>query len=266
MGSIIRPTSAQMTRRIVVLVCALFAVLTPQVQLLLGWGQSPAEFAADSDATMKVAGFAFSIWAVIYIGLLIYAVRQALPGTGESDLLNRLGWPSAIAFAGIGLWVIAAAFDWEDATIVLIFASLAVLLAPLLINAHLIRALPRADFERITVVWPLTLLAGWLSIAAPINLITVATGNGALPASANPGMWAIAAIGAVTLAALVVTWILRMPAYALPIAWGLLGVFVAEMERHVVLGGIALAASAVILVGSIALTFRLRPKVEKLIP
>jgi hypothetical protein len=264
MSSIIRPTSSQMTRRLVVLAAAVFAVVVGYSQTLFGWGQSPAEFSADSDANLRVAGYAFSIWAVIYLGLLAYAIRQALPATGESELIGRLGWPSALALLGIGWWVVAAAFDWEVATIVLIFGSLLVVLLPLLARAPTIRSLSRRDRDLWLVVWPLTLLAGWLTVASPVNLITVATGNGWLPETPDPSVWSMAAIGLVALAALGVTALLRLLGYALPIAWGLLGVFVAEQARGANgLAYVALAAAVAVLVGSVILTFRLRPSVER---
>lgn len=263
MSSIVRPTSAQMTRRLIVLACAVFAVIIAQVQMLMGWGQTAAEFAADSDATLKAAGYAFAVWGVIYLGLLIYAVRQALPSTGESELLNRLGWPSALALLGIGWWIVAAAFDWEMATLVLIFGSLLVLLIPLLAHARTIRALPRRDMERWTVVWPLALLAGWLGIAAPLNLLTVLTGNGDLPTILSPTVWALLAVVVVMVKALAVTRVLRTPAFALPVAWGLLGVFVAELERNPALAGVAVAASGATLVGAFILSFRLKSPIEK---
>ena len=263
MPSIIRPTPVQMTRRIIVLATAVFAVVIGQAQILMGWGQSPAEFAADSDETLRVAGYAFSIWGVIYLGLLIYAVRQALPQTGESPLIGRFGWPSAAAFLGIGWWIVAAAFDWEAATEVLIFASLAVLLVPLMINADTIRALGRTERDRWTVVWPLALLAGWLTVAAPVNLLTILTGDKALPTMLSPIAWAMLAIVVVALVALVVTLRIRTLAYGLPIAWGLLGVFVAEQERNGTLAYFALAAAVAVLIGAVILTFRLRPGVER---
>ncbi|MDO9589277.1 MAG: hypothetical protein Q8R45_03900 [Brevundimonas sp.] len=261
--SILRPTSAQMTRRLIVLAAAVFAVVIGQTQVLLGWGQSPAEFSADGDGTLRVAGYAFAIWGLIYLWLLVYAVRQVLPLTGESLLIHRLGWPSAAALLGIGWWVVAAAFDWEAATVVLIFASLAALLVPLLGNAGAIRALGRFDRDRLMTVWPLTLLAGWLTVAAPLNLITVATGNDALPAVLPPTVWAILAIAVVTAVALGVTRRLRTIAYGLPIAWGLLGAFTAEQERNPTLAYVALAAAVAVLVGGIVLTFRLRPGIER---
>ncbi len=261
--SIARPTAPQMTRRLIVLAATVFAVVIGQTQVLLGWGQSPAEFSADGDSTLRVAGYAFAIWGLIYLWLLVYAVRQVLPQTGESLLIHRLGRPSVAALLGIGWWVIAAAFDWEAATVILIFASLAAVLVPLLANAGAIRALGRFDRDRLMTVWPLALLAGWLTVAAPLNLITVATGNGLLPEVLSPTVWAILAIVIVTAVALGVTQRLRTVAYGLPIAWGLLGAFVAEQERNPMLAYVALAAAVAVLVGAIMLTFRLRPGVER---
>ena len=264
--SIVRPNSAQMTRRLIVLAATVFAIVIGQTQVLLGWGQSPAEFSADSDATLRVAGYAFAIWGVIYLGLLIYAVRQALPQTGESLLIHRLGWPSAAALLGIGVWVVAAAYDWEAATVVLIFGSLLVLLIPLLANAGTIRALPRGDRDRWMTVWPLSLLAGWLTVAAPLNLITVATGDGLLPDVLSPTAWAILAVVLIVAVALGVTQRLRTVAYGLPIAWGLLGAFVAEQTRNPTLSYAALAAAVAVLVGATLLTFTSRPGIERPAP
>ena len=264
MSSIVRPTSAQMTRRLLVLAAVVFAIAIAYAQMAFGWGQTPSEFSADSDATLRVASYAFSIWGLIYLGLLVYAVRQALPRTGESRLIHRLGWPSLLAFLGIGWWIVASAFDWEWATVALIFGSLLVLLVPMLMEAGTIRALDRADRDRWTVVWPLGLLAGWLTVASPVNLLTVLTGNGDLPEALSPDIWALIAVGVVAVVAVLVTFRIRTLAYPLPIAWGLLGAFVAEQERgrELVAYG-ALVAAVAVLVGAVILTFRLSRGVER---
>ena len=261
--SIVRPTASQQTRRWIVLGTAIFAIAISQLQMGLGWGQSAAAFAADSDATLKVIGWAFAIWGVIYLGLAIYAIRQVLPQTGESDLIHAFGWPSVLAFAGIGLWIVAAAFDWEVATIVLIFGALIVLLIPLLTNARRIRALSMGDRDRWFTVWPLSLLAGWLTIAAPVNLITVATGNGDLPAALSPTLWAIIAVAAVSLVAVLVTWRIRTIAYGLPVSWGLAGVFVAEQSRNSVLAFTAVIAAVAVLVIDVVIVLAQRRRIER---
>ena len=261
--SIVRPTAAPKTRRWSVLGAAVFAVVVAQAQMGLGWGQSAAAFAADSDATLKVAGWAFAIWGLIYLGLLIYAVRQALPQTGESDLIHAFGWPSVLAFAGIGLWIVAAAFDWEVATIVLIFGSLSVLVIPLLAHARQIRNLRLADRDRWMTVWPLSLLAGWLSIAAPVNLITVATGNGDLPSALSPTLWAMLAVAVVALGAVAMTWRIRTIAFGLPVSWGLAGVFAAEQARNEALAFTALIAAVAVLIADVVIVLAQRRRVER---
>lgn len=247
-----------MTRRLTILAAAVFAVVIGQAQILMGWGQTPAEFAADSDATLRVAGYAFAIWGAIYLGLLVYAVRQVLPGTRRSPLLDRLGWPSALALIGIGVWIVAAAYDREWATIVLIFGSLLVLLVPLLAEARTIRALPLGDHDRWMTVWPLALLAGWLSIAAPVNLITVATGNGWLPDALSPTTLAIIAIVGVATVAVFVTARLRVLAFSIPVAWGLGGAFVAEQTRNPLLAQVAVGAAVAVMAAALILVLRAR--------
>lgn len=263
MSSIVRPTPAQQTRRLIVLGLAIFAIAISYLQMALGWGLSPAQFSADGDTTLKVIGWAFAIWGQIYLGLALYAVRQALPQTGESDLIHAFGWPSALAFAGIGAWILAAAFDWEVATIVLIFGALTVLLIPMLTNARHIRALSPFDRDRLMTVWPLSLLAGWLTVAAPVNLITVATGNGDLPASLSPTVWAVLAVVVVGLVALAVTWRIRTLAYPLPICWGLIGVFSAEQTRNGTLAFAALIVSGLVLVGAVLLVLVQSRRIER---
>ena len=88
--------------------------------------QAPAGDAVLTPAlmnTLRVAGYAFSIWSLIYAGILAYAVRQVLPQTGESEMINRMGWPSAVAFFGIGLWIIVAALNLKAASVAIIAAS-----------------------------------------------------------------------------------------------------------------------------------------------
>ena len=263
MSAIERPTPRQQTRRLVVLAAAVFAVVVPIVQNLGGFGLTQAEFAADGNQTLQVAGYAFSIWGLLYLGLLIYAGRQALPQTGESVLINRMGWPSAVAMFGIGMWIIAAALDLKAANVVIIFASLLALLVPLLVNARTIRTTGVMERDRWFLIWPLAALAGWLTIAAPLNLITTTTAFDALPAFASPTAWAIAAIVVTVLVAIEVTLYLRTLAFSLPIAWGLVGAFVAEQERNPMLGFTALGAAFLLVVAAVILVFGLKRGIER---
>ena len=259
MSSTVRPTPAQRTRRLIVLAAAAFAVIVPAVQIFADLGLSQAEFAAQGDSTLRVEGYAFSIWSLIYAGLIAYAVRQALPQTGESLLLRRMGWPSAAAFFAIGVWIFVAALNLQIVSVVVIFAALVSLLTPLLACSGVVRALSPTDRDRMLLVWPLAALAGWLTVAAPLNLINTATALGALPDVLPPAGWAIVAVAVVTAVGLATTAALRTLAYPLPIAWGLLGAFAAEQADQPVVAFTALGGAVVLLVGGVLLSFRLKP-------
>ena len=63
---------------------ALFAIIVPLIQNLAGLGLNQAEFAADGASTLRVAGYAFSIWGLIFLLDVAYAVWQTT-GTRRAD-------------------------------------------------------------------------------------------------------------------------------------------------------------------------------------
>lgn len=233
------------------------------VQNMASLGLTQSEFAADGNTTLRVAGYAFSIWSLIYLGLIAYAIRQVLPQTRESRLISTMGWPSAAALFGIGLWIVVAAMNLKVVSVIVIFASLAALLVPMLAQARTIRGLSAGDRDRWLVAWPLAALAGWLSIAAPLNLITTATALEALPSVFSPTIWAMLAVLLVTATGVAVTWSLRLLAYPLPIAWGLIGAFSAEQSRNPTLAFTALGAAVALILTGVVLTFRLKRSIER---
>ena len=100
------------------------------------------------------------------------------------------------------------------------------------------------------VLWPLGLLAGWLTIASALNLLTVLTAKGLISPPMALG-WANGGIVVVAATALYVTSRTRLPAYPIPIAWGLAAVFVAERQAQPAIGWLALAAAVAVGAASI---------------
>ena len=235
-------------RTVAVVLAVAAAIAIPVVQMTQGLGLSQREFAADGDTTLRAAAYAFSIWGVIYAGLIVYAVYQALPQTQETPLLHLFGWPSAVAALGCGLWIAAAAANAKWATGAIILISAGALLRPLLRRSSYL-ALAEGG-ERLFVLWPLGLLAGWLTIAAALNLLTVLTANGWISPLTALG-WANGGIVVVAATGLYVTARTRLPAYPIPIAWGLAAVFVAERQAQPAVGWLALIAAAVVAAAAI---------------
>lgn len=230
-------------RTLAIVAAAAFAIAVPVIQFAVGVTPTgETELVRDGDTTLEAAGYAFSIWSLIYAGLIAYAVYQALPATRETPGLRALGWPSVVAMTGCGLWLIAAMYDIKLATILIIIGSAAALCIPLLQRYPVQR---RIEFWLVAA--PLSMLAGWLTIASAINTLTVLTSwgvidSGSAPAWAAGGVVAVVLVGA-GIAAASKNWI-----YPLPIAWGLAAVWVAEQADRPTVALLAAAGAALLAV------------------
>jgi hypothetical protein len=229
-------------RTLAILAAAAFAIAVPVTQFALGVTPTgETKLVRDGDTTLEAAGYAFSIWSVIYAGLIAYAVYQALPSTRETPGLRALGWPSVAAMVGCGLWLIAAVYDIKLATMLIIIGSAAVLCLPL---SRRYPVQHRIEFWLVAA--PLSMLAGWLTVASAINTLTVLTGWGVIDAGSAPA-WAAGGVIAVVLVGAVIAVMSKNWIYPLPMAWGLAAVWVAEQTDRPNVAILAAAGAAALL-------------------
>ncbi|MGE3177579.1 MAG: hypothetical protein AB7O32_08920 [Vicinamibacterales bacterium] len=227
-------------QRILVLVTAVVAVGAAGLQATGVLGLTPAEFAAQGAGTVRAASYAFGIWSVIYAALLVYAVYQLVPGWSRDSTLERFGWPSAAAMLAVGLWLVAAGANWRWATVALIVVAALAVSAPL---ASSLEGIGRRD--RLLIVTPLALLAGWLTIASGLNAITVLTAEG-LVSTGTATWWALGGLAASVAVTLIVFVRGHALAYPVPVIWGLIAVFVAERGDRPQAAWFALAMAVMI--------------------
>lgn len=239
-------------RTIAVLLAAIVAIAAPSLIYATDFGLSAAEFAMDGDETLRAEGYAFSIWGLIYAALAAYAIYQSLPATANGRWLDRLAWPSVLAMTGCGLWLYASALDAKFATVVIIATSAAALIWGFWSGGDVGKASWR---QAAFILWPLGLLAGWLTIATAINVLTVLTAYGAITPESAP-VWAGAGVLLVTLTGLVITNRTRLLAYPLPIAWGLAAVYVAERGDKPAIAMAAAAGATLLLAFALFRTLR----------
>ncbi|MCC6000573.1 MAG: hypothetical protein JJU19_06870 [Pararhodobacter sp.] len=186
---------------------------------------------AEARPPVQPAGFAFAIWGVIYLWLVIYGGYGLLMRAEAADW-DRTRWPAigAMALGGGWLWVAVAN---PLAATVMIWAMLGLALLALA------RA-PGRDF------WyagaPLGLFAGWLTAASFVSLGLVLAGYGIIAS----GRWAamLMIILAAGFAALILTRLRPGGGYAAAAGWGLFGIAVANFTRHPDVALLALAAVA----------------------
>ncbi len=185
------------------------------------------------------AGWAFGIWSVIFVGILAFAVWQALPAQ-RGARYDALGAPFVVANLLNGLWQIpwlTGRFGLAAVVIVGILASLTWLYARL--DAMALRGV-----ERWVLGVPAALWLAWLMVAAPLNLtIWLREGLGWDPAGT---FWPVAVV---LLVAAVGSWLLARTgdvAAALVFLWAYAAIGAAHPDRATFLLALGLGALAVV--------------------
>jgi hypothetical protein len=208
---------------------------------------------SDANGTYVVpAGYAFSIWGVIFALCLAYAAYQALPAKRESPLLRRVGWFSAGAFALNGLWSLvfpAQLFVVSQVVIVGVFlcAGSALLLASRAGGER------RPSFvDRWLVVLPFGLLFGWITAATLVGFATTLAAVGILSGGFGE---ALLGVGLLLSGGLIAAGVIRavrvgpwqgVLAYSVAVLWALVAVVVNQYDASLLTTISALAAAAIV--------------------
>lgn len=191
----------------------------PQVT---GWGRSAKEFSDLNDSLLVPYGIAFSIWLPIFLGCMGYAVLQAMKTNRSRDIFRKTGWWTAGGFTSVCLWALIS--GWAPAGLTLWGTALIFIPTVLcLVKAMLILTRNKTSLDKTERLWvwvPISLIAGWTSIAIFLNWTPIA-----MNAADTSVPIVVPNLIMLTLALIWAVFIIRRSAanlvYAFPIAWGL---------------------------------------------
>jgi hypothetical protein len=114
------------------------------------------------------AGYVFAIWGLIYLGLIAFAIFQALPSQRENPRLRSTGWWISLG----GLANIAWIFLWHYEKFVLTLVAMLMLLGTLIIT-YLRLGIGRikvSPAERYTTHLTFSIYLGWITVATVANV------------------------------------------------------------------------------------------------
>jgi hypothetical protein len=201
------------------------------------------------------AGNAFSIWSVIYLGLIAYAVWQALPRQRANNRQRSLGWLVALTAVLNGSWLVVAQF----ATLPLTIAAIVVLLAALGVTFQRAVATRTPDDGMVDAVLldgVTGLHLGWVTVATVANIAAGLTQAGPATWAENANLWGVVALVVVGAIGLAIAWASRWRvAPTLAIGWGLLWLGLARLDgepRSGIIGVTALVVAGVVVLVPLA--------------
>lgn len=210
-------------------------------------GQTTGEISARFEVCFTPAGYVFSIWGLIYLALLGFAVYQLLPAQRNRALIDRISGPLRTSCMANMAWILLWHYEYFAATL----AVMVVLLVSLLrIWLTLQSAGAAGDSgERWLLRIPFSIYSSWVVIAALANLTVVLEAENLRPFAIGAPEWAVLMIVAGGLAALTVGWIRGDLAWLAVVVWAFTGIAVRQDWSGAVALTAAGFAGAVLLQG-----------------
>ena len=195
------------------------------------------------------AGYVFSIWGLIYIGLLAFAVYQALPAKREDATLRRIGYLPALSGVANVAWLFFWHYNLFGWTLIAMLALLASLLA-IYLRAGIGRTQVASGAERWCVRIPFSVYLGWITVATIANVTDVLSLTPWSGWGLAPEMWAVVLLAVAVLIALAMAVTRRDAAYILVLTWAFAGIGVKQAGTPLVAnsGWVAAAATALLAV------------------
>ena len=197
-------------------------------------GQTMAEISAKYPSLFTPAGFTFSIWGVIYLGLLVFVVWQALPAQRGNQKVAGISTFFKVNCLMNALWIIVWHYDLLALSFIVMLAILATLI---LIYRSLISLIDAAPFtEHLTLYLPFSLYTGWISLATIANVSVLQYANGWDSVWLSAVQWTLLKLAIA--GAIGSTMVLRyrdVP-FVLVLAWGAYGISVMQSATPEVSG------------------------------
>jgi hypothetical protein len=224
------------------------------------------------------AGYVFSIWGLIYIGFIAYAIFQSLPSQKTNPRLRRIGWPFVLSCAANILWLIFFQYSSNpdpsqapnQGLLIASMITMLVLLGALIYIYLALRGgrpraneFPTADSQKSQespvsrgerwAVWvPFSIYLGWITVATVANASHVLVASGWLGQPLPAVLWLVIMYAVALVLAVLMTVTQRDVAYLLVLVWAFIGIAVNYSNLTAVLISSIIAALFVAILAILA--------------
>ncbi|RZS99056.1 tryptophan-rich sensory protein [Aquimarina brevivitae] len=123
------------------------------------------------DNLFTPSSYAFAIWLLIFTGLIAYSINQirtAYNSPEKGDYIEKTSYWFVLANVFTGSWVVVFVYEYTAASVLVMLGILFCLLK-IIINTNINHgASPKYLFT--LKKWPISLYAGWISVASIANI------------------------------------------------------------------------------------------------
>jgi benzodiazapine receptor len=200
------------------------------------------------------AGYVFSIWGVIYLGLIAFTFYQALPGQRENPRLQKLGLWFFFSCLANALWLVSFHYLQFGLAMVIMLVLLGILIRIYIlvgIGKEIVKPV-----ERWLVNLPFSIYLGWITVAAIANaaqLLFSLNWNGF---GITAEVWTLIMLAAAVIISALVSFTRRDVGYSLVLVWAFAGIAFKQSALTIVSGAAWIAAAAVVIFLMLAIVLK----------
>jgi hypothetical protein len=213
-------------------------------------GVLPSEISSRYPTVVTPAGYAFSIWSLIYLGLIAFSIFQMLPS--QAERLRRI----RTVFIASCLLNCAWIYFWHSGQIAVCFVIIFLLLTTLIFLLVKLGGCATTG-ETWLVQAPFGIYAGWVTVASMANFaIMLAYFDVQISRAAEIGL-AVTLILAAAIAAVTVRVKLQNFFYPLAVAWAVTAIAVKQSgNTPIVLAAAVAVIICLVTTGSVVATLK----------
>ncbi len=195
-------------------------------------GQDTGEISDRFDIYFVPAGYVFSIWGLIYLGLIAFTIYQALPSQKDNELLKKIYPAYWIGSLANIVWLFLWHYNIFSLTLV---AMLTILASLLYIYVQISKVSSDLDRnQKWLVKLPFSIYLGWISVATIANVTQVLFffdwGGWGISAA----VWAVIMLVIATVLGLLMLWRENDIAYVLVLVWAFIGISNSQADTALV--------------------------------
>ncbi len=202
------------------------------------------------------AGYVFSIWGLIYVGLIAYAIYQVLPAQRENPRLRSIGYIFVLSCVANIVWLFLWHYEIFEFTLVAMLALLATLIVIYL----------RLDIghsqvstgEKWAVHVPFSIYLGWITVATIANTTQLLYYLGWDGWGISAETWTVIMLAAGVIISALMSFTRADVAYSLVLVWAYIGIALKHADNALVSTTAYVTAALILLFLIIALIRKYR--------
>lgn len=196
-----------------------------------------------NDPLVVPAGYAFSIWSIIYLAMIVFPIYHWFKRPQGHALWKKVHRLYAMNIIANGLWLVCASYSWQIMTVIIILFMLYTLYT---INELLIQI---AKEEKPQNYWlehiGFSLYFAWITLASALNISTALAFYGFDGFGISEVIWSIGFIAVVAIIAGMVFMKYRDRAYAGVVIWAFIALTIKQIDAYPMIGYISIAVIVV---------------------